>query len=143
MPCRATAPTSGEPIDRPLLVVEQNDLAKRSSTGVSYCFEPLDLARPSQILREHDVMARSQMRIGHPEGERSCERSCLREAFPPAADEAAHLVDVDVEYFRMLIHIPLGDRGLPDTWRSVEMDEPRRSQRLWRHYSYVPDMDGA
>ena len=47
-------------------------------------------------------MARSQMHIGHPEGgERSCERSCLREAFPPAADEAAHLVDVEVEYFRM------------------------------------------
>jgi len=42
------------------------------------------------------------MHIGHPEGgERSCERSCLREAFPPAADEAAHLVDVEVEYFRM------------------------------------------
>lgn len=35
-------PQSGEPIDRPLLVVEQNDLAKRSSTGVTYCFEPLD-----------------------------------------------------------------------------------------------------
>lgn len=122
--------TTGEPLQRTLSGVHQDDLAEHRAIVMGDGFEPLDLAEPSEVLRHDDVAAGPQMGAGHAQRDRSDELTCLGETVPPAADEAAHLVDVEVERPRVVVDVHVGKRRLPDARRAVGMNETRHPESL-------------
>jgi len=67
---------------------------------------------------------------GHAECYRSDKFASFFETFTPSAKQASHLVDVEIESQRMLIDVHLRKGRLPDTGRTVDVNESRHARSL-------------
>lgn len=65
----------------------------------------------------------------HIEGDPSRDLAGFLESLLPATDHRAHVVDVEIEHTRMVLGVQLGDGGLADARRTVEVDQSRRSTK--------------
>ncbi len=77
-------------------------------------------------------MAGTEMNACHAESDRSNKLTRLAEALAPAADQAAHSVDVEVEHARMIVDVQLGERGLANAWETIQVNEAWHAMSLRR-----------
>ena len=118
-----------EAAHRVVASVHQHELGERHADVGGDLLGLLQELRPAEVLRNDHVVAGAQVHPRHLEGHRAREQAGLDRMVLPAAEHAAHAVEIEVQRERMLVDVALGQRRLADAGRTVEQDEPSGHER--------------
>src|SRR6478609_7120745 len=119
----------GKPSQGSLPAVHENHVQELGVSTLRHGLETFELAHPADELGDQDVRAGQQMLVRHRESIAPGEGELLAGA-SPTADEAGHLVDVEVEHATVVVDVPPGERRLADAGGTVQQDEPGHATSL-------------